>query len=138
MIAQSKWNTAKRKKEIKTWSFEELIEDIGHQVHVWRVNAQDELVRRGGSVSSELIKTIESNTLTETQATWSLWALGHIENGRNANHAEILRIALESGDLNLRIQATRVLGENKVIKAVPVLIKLLTDDESRIRTAAMQ
>ena len=87
---------------------------------------------------SELIKTIESNTLTETQATWSLWALGHIAKDRNANHAEILRIALESGDLNLRIQATRVLGENKVIKAVPVLIKLLTDDESRIRTAAMQ
>ena len=138
LIAQSKWNTAKRKKEIKTWSFEELMEDIGHQVHVWRVNAQDELVRRGGSVRSELIKTIESNTLTETQATWSLWALGHIEKDRNANHAEILRIALESGDLNLRIQATRVLGENKVIKAVPVLIKLLTDDESRIRTAAMQ
>ena len=78
LISQSKWNSAKRKKEIKTWSFEELMEDIGHQVHVWRVNAQDELVRRGDLVRSKLIKTIESNALTETQATWSLWALGHI------------------------------------------------------------
>ena len=53
-------DTAKRKKDIKTWSFAELMEDIGHQVHVWRVNAQDELVRRGASVRSDLLKAIQN------------------------------------------------------------------------------
>jgi putative heme-binding domain-containing protein len=39
--------------------------------------------------------------------------------------------------LNIRIQATRILGENEVSAAVPFLIRQLADKEPRIRTAAM-
>ena len=138
LIAQSKWNTAKRKKEIKTWSFEELMEDIGHQVHVWRVNAQDELVRRGDSIRLELMKTIGSNALTETQETWAIWALGHIAKAAESDHAELRAIATDDPGTNLRIQATRILGENKIKDATPLLVKLLQDRSPRIRAAAMQ
>ena len=35
--------------------------------------------------------------------------------------------------LNIRIQAARILGETKITSAAPLLIKLLEDQEPRIR-----
>ena len=138
LIARSKWDTAKRKKDIKVWTFEELMEDIGHQLHVWRVNAQDELVRRGASVRPGLIEGLGSCLLTETQETWAIWALGHIAKAAGSDHAELRAIATDDPDTNLRIQATRILGENKIKEATPLLVTLLQDESPRIRAAAMQ
>ena len=73
LIDRKKWDTAKRKKTLAEWTFDEWIEDIGHQLQVWRVNAQDELVRRGAAVRKPLIDAIDSGNLTEAQATWSVW-----------------------------------------------------------------
>lgn len=138
LIARAKWDSAKRKKDIRSWTFEELMEDIGHQVHVWRVNAQDELVRRGEAVRPGLIEGLRSCVLTETQETWAIWALGHIARAAGSDHAELRAIATDDPDINLRIQATRILGENGVEEAGPLLVDLLQDAEPRIRTAAMQ
>ena len=88
LIDRKKWDTARRKKTLAEWTFDELIEDIGHQLQVWRVNAQDELVRRGAAVRKPLIDAIDSGNLTEAQATWSVWALGHID-GRRGNSRTI-------------------------------------------------
>ena len=116
-----------------------MIEDIGHQLQVWRVNAQDELVRRGSAVRKPLIDAIDSSNLTEAQATWSVWALGHID-GRSGNSRTITDYALANreADLNVRIQATRIPGENKAKDAIPALILLLDDKEPRMRLAAVQ
>jgi len=138
LIPRASWDTTKRKKDIKKWSFAELMEDIGHQVHVWRVNAQDELVRRGAGVRSELLKSIQSGKLTETQETWSAWALGHIEKATAGDHSGIRKFATNSKSLNLRVQAARILGENQHATSSPLLVKLLDDPEPRIRAAAMQ
>ena len=166
LIPRTKWDGAKRKKDIADWTFDELMEDIGHQVHVWRVDAQDELVRRGDSVRKDLIRALGAAPLTESQATWSVWALGHIEKRRGGDHGQIEyyarggfpslkelldtahgdrydpaaaeNLAAESFKLNLRIQAVRILGENQFAAAAPLLIELLGDEEPRIRAAAMQ
>lgn len=139
LIPLAKWGPAKRKKDIKAWTFDELMEDIGHQVHVWRVNAQDELIRRGAEVRESLASKITSGTLSETAATWSVWALGRID-GASGIHSEMITYSHRAKklDLNLRVQATRILGENKAEVAVPALISHLEDAEPRIRTAAMQ
>ena len=139
LIDRKKWDTAKRKKTLAEWTFDELIEDIGHQLQVWRVNAQDELVRRGAAVRKPLIDAIDSGNLTEAQATWSVWALGHID-GRSGNSRTITDYALANreADLNVRIQATRILGENKAKDAIRALILLLDDKEPRVRLAAVQ
>jgi putative membrane-bound dehydrogenase-like protein len=139
LIDRKKWDTAKRKKTLAEWTFDELIEDIGHQLQVWRVNAQDELVRRGAAVRKPLIDAIDSGNLTEAQATWSVWALGHID-GRSGNSRTITDYALANreAELNVRIQATRILGENKAKDAIPALILLLDDKEPRVRLAAVQ
>ncbi|MFP6877661.1 MAG: PVC-type heme-binding CxxCH protein [Roseibacillus sp.] len=139
LIPRKDWYPPKRDKDIRTWSLAELIEDIGHQVQVWRVHAQDEVIRRGQSVRDDLLKTIDSGKLTESQATWSIWALGRID-ASQGGQKEVIAIALgkRRGDLNLRVQAARILGETKDKKGIPVLIKLLGDQEPRVRLAAIQ
>ena len=149
LISKNKWNTEKRTKEIKTWSFKELMEDLGSNVHVWRVHSQDELIRRGKTTRAELVSSILSGELNETQATWAIWALGHIDKNKDTNKEQwsIANFAdtewnskeknINEYKLNIRIQATRILGENVTSSAIPQLIKLLTDDEPRIRLAAM-
>ncbi|NIP93405.1 MAG: hypothetical protein GWO24_08100, partial [Akkermansiaceae bacterium] len=65
-------------------------------------------------VRDELLGALDSGQLTEGQATWSIWALGRID-GAEGDHRELIDIAMgrRRGDLNLRVQATRILGENK-------------------------
>ena len=151
LIPRTTWDTAKRKKDIGTWNFRELIEDLGSNVHVWRVHAQDELIRRGPGASNDLLRVIKTGMLTETQATWAMWAIGHIDKAHGQNYRHIEKFASGQWEvtkkanrfppasyrLNIRIQATRILGENGALAAAPLLIKLLADQEPRIRLAAM-
>ncbi len=139
LVPRRNWDTAKRKKTLAEWTFAELMEDMGHQLQVWRVNAQDEMVRRGAAIREQLVQAIDSSQLTEAQGTWSIWALGHID-GNNGNIKTITNYALGNrrADLNLRIQATRILGENKAREAIPALVLLLDNPESRVRLAAVQ
>ena len=116
---------------------------------MWRVHSQDELVRRGKAVRDQLISAILSGKLNETQATWAIWAVGHIDK-KNNNDEEQWNIekfadnqwslngkANNTYKLNIRIQATRILGETEISAATPKLIKLLSDEEPRIRLAAI-
>ena len=151
LIPRTTWDTSKRKKSIETWNFGELIEDLGSNVHVWRVHAQDELVRRGEAVRDELLATIWAGQLSETQATWAIWAIGHIDKAHGENYRNIEKFTSNQWEvttkanqlppanyrLNIRIQATRILGENGAVAAAPLLIKLLADKKPRIRLAAM-
>ncbi|MBB23085.1 MAG: hypothetical protein CMN04_09425 [Roseibacillus sp.] len=151
LIPRARWDTAKRTKDISQWSFSELLEDLGSNLQVWRVHAQDELVRRGDVVRKDLLIAIQSGDLNETQATWAIWAAGHIEKALGGGHAQIVDFASNqwpasgAGNqapadvyrLNAQIQATRILGENLAAHAIPTLIKLLANEEPRIRLAAM-
>ncbi|MAS79303.1 MAG: hypothetical protein CMI25_02680 [Opitutae bacterium] len=138
LIPRKKWDTAKRRKPIAQWTFEELMEDMGHQLQVWRVNAQEEMIGRGPKIRTDLLKAIRSGTLSESQVTWSVWALGRMDKANGNDHSDLRKLASAGTDLNARIQATRILGQNKVASDRPFLVSLLEDSEPRIRTAAMQ
>jgi putative membrane-bound dehydrogenase-like protein len=138
LIPRAKWDTGKRKTPITQWSFNQLMEDMGHQVQVWRVNAQDEFVRRGSEARSGLLMALRSGNLSESQATWSIWAVGRINKSNGTGLGDIKKLAQDSSVLNLRIQATRILGENQATDSRSILVSLLEDSEPRIRTAAMQ
>ena len=43
-----------------------------------RVNAQDELVRRGGRVVDDLLDGLKTGRLTRAQQTWAIWTLARI------------------------------------------------------------
>jgi putative membrane-bound dehydrogenase-like protein len=138
LIPRSSWYPARRDKAINSWSFDELLADMGHQIPVWRVDAQDEMLRRGTAIRGELIKAIDSDVLSESQATWCMWTLGRIDGAANPKTLIAYAVGERSKTVNLRVQAARVLGETKAKGAFPALIGLLGDSEPRTRLAAIQ
>jgi putative membrane-bound dehydrogenase-like protein len=135
LIPRSSWSPAKRSKPIAQWTFAELLADMGHHIPIWRVDAQDEMIRRGAAIRAALIKAIDSNDLSEAQATWCMWTLARVD-GEEAG--TLIAYAKDAKDLNRRIQATRAIGEVGAKSANSALIGLLSDPEPRIRLAAIQ
>ena len=138
LISRELWDSPKRAIDITEWNFEELLADLGHQLAVWRVNAQDEVVRRGQAIRPKVLSALTSGNLSEGQETWAAWALGRMDQGRS--HHDIVAIARNSTEhsVNLRVQALRILGENRPRGAISVLEEFLRDAEPRLRLAAVQ
>ena len=140
LIGRKQWRPDKRGKPYSKWTLAQLIEDLGHQVPVWRVNAQDELVKRGQrdySKTYKLLRTQQSRkSLSKAQQTWLLWTLGRIEPGSaelNNHFAQIAKSLTEP--LNRRIQAIRILAHRNARDRAVDLAWILTDKEPRIRFA---
>lgn len=137
LVPRSTWDTAKRRKPLADWSIAELVADLGAQLPVWRVNAQDELIRRGPAVREKLLTSLKAGTLNDMQTTWGLWALGRIEQAANGDYVAMSALAT-GANLNQRVQAVRILGEHQVAGARSLLLRLLDDAQPRIRHAAIQ
>ena len=146
---------AKRSQSINTWGLDQLIEDLGPGVlPVWRVAAQDELLRRGESVRDALIQKIETDQMNMCQQTWSVWALGRMLPRDSAIDEFLIRSASmdQRRSLNLRLQAIRVLAErvrhskqksipNLQLPKVPlpkVMADAIADADPRVRFEAVQ
>ena len=132
VISREKWCPAKRSKPMADWTFAELMEDMGHQIPVWRVNAQDEFVRRGNAVQQDLLKALQSGTLSTGQETWTIWALGRMAPG-DAAMDKIVAGFLADKNQNLRMQAVRIAAFRKAASLAPDLAALLTDGDARVR-----
>ena len=103
----------KRVRPHSEWTMSELLADLGPEsIPVWRVNAQDELVRRGAGVKEPLIAALRSGQLSTGQETWTAWALGRMKEKDPAIDAffESFASGEEPLSLNLRLQALRILG----------------------------
>ena len=95
-------------------SVTELINDLGPEVlPARRVNAQDELVRRGTAATGMLIERLHDATLDPGRQTWAIWALGRMEDNSGELSAFLRRVAdpAERYPANLRIQSLRILGD---------------------------
>ncbi len=134
----------KRKQPLAKWSVADLIEDFEGPLPVWRIDAADELVRRGGAVKADLIASLRGGKLSTMQETWTAWTLGRML-PEDANIEAYLASLLEPAttvSLNLRIQAARVLAfrirQHQKVKALPAAVsKLLQSDEPRLRFACV-
>ena len=96
---------------LDTCSIDELIDEFDSTLPVRRINAQDELVRRGDAVQQRLVERLRDGKLTENQETWTVWALGRMP--ATTTLASFLHDALQvesKTSLNLQIQAIRVLA----------------------------
>ena len=134
------------------WTIDQILEDLGSDVlPVWRVNAQNELVRRGVRVRDDLMRSIESRRLTRGQQTWAIWALGRIgvEDPSIDTFMSRLVVPIEGKSpgqlvpLNLRIQALRILAYRVARRGDTTLTDIavtssLADPEPRIRFEAVQ
>lgn len=105
------WLTPKRRKPLAQWSVAELAEDFDGPLPVWRIDAQDELVRRGMEVKAELFATLGNPDLSEARQTWIAWTLGRLApEDRAIDEWFATRLADAAERLNLRVQAMRILG----------------------------
>ncbi len=98
-------------KPIEKFSIEELIGEFDSPLPVRRINAQDELVSRGGDVIPQILKQLSNAKLTENQETWTIWSLGRMREAKSL--AEYLHKTLRSDEsawLNRQVQAVRILS----------------------------
>ncbi|MDB6155380.1 MAG: hypothetical protein JWL90_3833 [Chthoniobacteraceae bacterium] len=147
-----------RGKPLSAWTFAELNEDLAHWLPVRRIDASDELVRRGAQ--SELRDLLSHPNLSTAQRTWTMWTLGRIAPGETAlddwfshlpgNDPNALRIlgdrarrskhephpaiyaALKNNDARLRLAAVLALREARSPKALPALIELAANESDRL------
>jgi len=138
------WNTAKRSQPLSKWSVAELIDDFAGPLPVWRIDAADELVRRGGAVKADLIAALQSGKLSTMQETWTVWTLGRmLPDDKSIEEFLATRIApATTSSLNQRIQAVRTLAfrirQHQQVKTLPEAVgKLLQSEEPRLRFAAV-
>ena len=136
---------------IQQFSIDELIQDFDSPLPVRRINAQNELVRRGdggGETSDELatilLRHLSAGQLTENQETWTVWTLGRMS--APASFTDFLLSTLESesqASTNLQVQAPRIfahrakqLGQTEGLSAALELA--LRHSQPRVRFGAAQ
>jgi putative membrane-bound dehydrogenase-like protein len=127
-------------------SVAQLLKELGPEIlPARRVNAQDELVRRGEASCDQMVAKISGSGLTTGQQTWAVWALGQMK-GTDTAHSEVFRNwASPKARIprNLRIQALRILGYRarwfSEKEALFAAVKMaLPDADPRLRFEAIQ
>ena len=146
--ARDEWNTPKRTKPYAGWTFEELVEDLEPgSLPAWRVDAQEELVRRGAGVREDVLARLEKRPLSTGLETYLTWTLGRLSG--DASHEQavdgILRqwVGSRGVSTNRRIQALRILAyrirKGQGAARLPAAIHVaLEDPEPRVRFDAVQ
>ena len=135
------WLAPHRKKPHSEWTYAQLVADLDSHLPVWRVDAQDELVRRGPRHRMELVKDLDYGKFTKAQETCASWALSRMH-----AWADLTKPFREWADLNShaslnhRIQTLRILGESglpsrEIHKSIEAN---LTHKEPRVRQAAAE
>ena len=120
--------TPKMFKPIAGLSTEALIEELKGVLAVRRVDAQEELVRRGSSVRKELLAALQREPGNKRLETWGLWALGRMPEGLPSK---------EFNSENARIQSLRILAYRKESNATREIAGQLKDTNARIRHEAV-
>ncbi len=129
---------------IETFSIDELITEFDSPLSVRRINAQDELVRRGNLVVMQLSDKLAAGTLSENQETWTMWALGRMPDAKSL--AQFLHSTLASdtkASLNQQVQAVRILAYRakefrQTERLAETLRVALPHAQPRVRFAAVQ
>jgi putative membrane-bound dehydrogenase-like protein len=122
-------------KKLPDMTVAELIAEFSSVLPVRRINAQNELVRRGAGAVGGIVAALKAVSLPTTGETWSVWTLARI--GGNDDFLKH-QTTDATAPLNRRIQAVRALGFVKSAALQELLPTLLSSPESRLRLAAIQ
>lgn len=134
-------------------SISELIAEFTSTLPVRRINAQNELLRRGAEVQQPLLDMLKREPLTEATETWVVWTLHRLQAsviGDSAASDEFYLAVLQNdvpASLNLKVQCVRILAERcqhplvdpgSTARMQAVLRLALRDVQPRLRFAAVQ
>ncbi len=124
-------------------SVPQLLEAFDSPLPVRRVEAQEELIRRGSSVTSALRAALAKAKMPEGRQTWAAWTLGRIAERDAAGDAWFERQAADpKAPLNLRLQSVRIVAHRRSVRQAfdplpAAIVSLLADGEPRIRFEAV-
>ena len=142
---RSEWFAQKHHLPYSEWTLAQLLEDLDQdKVPVWRVNAQDEIVRRGLKNRDALIAALEHGDLSTGQQTWGIWALGQMGATDPVTGSWLANLAAnDRATLNLRTQALRIMAnwirDGDQSKPLPEIVTtILRDPTPRLRHEAIQ
>ncbi len=132
------WDRKQHAKPLTEWSLEELFTDLGSSVAAWRVNAQNEFLRRPGDAPAFLLKKLDAaETLSPAEQTWTIWTLARL--------GQLPWTIPQAGDLNVRIQMIRGLASQASsqnaeasIELTKQVEQLLESENPRLRFEAVQ
>jgi putative membrane-bound dehydrogenase-like protein len=122
-------------KKLPDLTVAELIAEFSSLLPVRRIDAQDELVRRGAAVAGGIVAALQKSLPTMAGETWALWTLARM--GGNEDFLKRTATAA-TAPLNRRIQSVRALGFVKSTALPEMLPGLLSSPEPRLRFAAIQ
>ena len=131
---------------LKQQSLAQLLDLFSDPIPARRIDAQEELLRRGETARQSLLAALNSADLSESSETWIAWTLGRMQPESLAADQEFVRwLASDSPparSLNLRIQAIRILADRIHRSAQPrplpeIVISNLSHPEPRVRIAAV-
>ncbi|MCP4192631.1 MAG: c-type cytochrome [Planctomycetaceae bacterium] len=128
------WSPKRRARPINDWSLDQLFIDLGSPVAAWRVNAQNELLRRKASAEFLLRKLGNPPSMTRAQQTWAIWTL--------ARAGKLPARLFEHAGLNRKIQTIRALAFQEKTRSseevAGLFAELLASSEPRLRFEAIQ
>ena len=131
-------------KSLDTMTLDELIRDFDSPLPVRRIDAQDELVRRGAGVTQPILDRLSDRSLTENQETWSIWTLGRMpEATALAGYLHEILLSNDTEWVNRQVQAVRILSyrANQLQQTDRLLDSMrlaLGHTQPRVRFAAVQ
>lgn len=143
------WTASHRGKRHAEWTLEELYADLAGHVPTWRVNAQQEFVRRGhGQDEKRVIEFLQRRVLaakSTREETWGLWTMCQLSGVTTERFTQIATD--ETASLNKRIQSVRIvahrLQRSKNRTSSPPMrfplkvVRLLNHSNARIRHATV-
>jgi putative membrane-bound dehydrogenase-like protein len=122
-------------KKLPDMTVAELIAEFSSVLPVRRINAQDELVRRGAGAVGGIVAALKAPGLPTAGETWAVWTLARIGGNDRFLQSSATNTA---ASFNRRIQAIRALGFVKASALPELLPALLASPEPRLRLAAIQ
>lgn len=118
-------------------TFDQLVADFSSTVVARRVDAADELARRGAKVQEPLMQLLGRTDLDPAVQTWALWTLSRAVPDSSELDAWFAAKAGTKSGPDARVQALRILAERH--RPLPeVVTQCISDSEPRIRFEAVQ
>ena len=124
------WRNVDRRTPNWKRELNELYSELGSSVPAWRVNAQNELLRRA-EASIRFLQNRLNQPSTKAQQTWGLWTLGRLS-------PEALLGVLDANpsDVNVHVQTLRILAQTAPSRIEQALA--WNSDDARLRHETVQ
>lgn len=117
--------------EIKSKSIQELVSLLGHSDRRVRQEAQFLLVDKKASAELLQVATTSQTQLARVHAIWALGQLGNTDAGK-ADLAKLTSL-LSDGDIEVKANLAKVLGDRRISAAFDGLVAQLADENLRVR-----